>query len=104
MMGMSSVEWSRYLHDRFGVPLAPEEINARVLEQVNRRYREALPWIPGGREAVLRLAERWPLGLATSSNREIIDLVVEAGGLGDAFGAPLSPPGGRAGQPPPPRP
>jgi HAD superfamily hydrolase (TIGR01509 family) len=101
MMGMSSVEWSRYLHDRLGVPLAPEEINARVLEQVNRRYREALPWIPGGREAVLRLAERWPLGLATSSNREIIDLVVEAGGLDDAFGATVSSEEVGAGKPAP---
>jgi beta-phosphoglucomutase-like phosphatase (HAD superfamily) len=101
MMGMSSLEWSRYLHDRLAVPLAPEEISARVLEQVNRRYREALPWIPGGREAVLRLAERWPLGLATSSNREIIDLVVEVGGLDDAFGATVSPEEVGAGKPAP---
>jgi HAD superfamily hydrolase (TIGR01509 family) len=101
MMGMSSVEWSRYLHDRLDVPLAPEEINARVLERVERRYREALPLIPGAREAVLRLAERWPLGLATSSNREIIDLVVEVGELGDAFRATVSSEEVGAGKPAP---
>jgi HAD superfamily hydrolase (TIGR01509 family) len=101
MMGMSSVEWSRYLHDRLDVPLAPEEINARVLERVERRYREALPLIPGAREAVLRLAERWPLGLATSSNREIIDLVVEVGELGAAFRATVSSEEVGAGKPAP---
>jgi len=101
MMGMSSVEWSRYLHDRLDVPLAPEKINARVLERVERRYREALPWIPAAREAVLRLAERWPLGLATSSNREIIDLVVQVGELGDAFRATVSSEEVGAGKPAP---
>jgi HAD superfamily hydrolase (TIGR01509 family) len=101
MMGMSSVEWSRYLHDRLHVPLAPGEINARVLERVERRYREALPWIAGAREAVLRLADRWPLGLATSSNREIIDLLVELGELGDAFRATVSSEEVGAGKPAP---
>ena len=38
-----SLVWSRYLHDRLDVPLAPGEINARALERVERRYREALP-------------------------------------------------------------
>jgi HAD superfamily hydrolase (TIGR01509 family) len=81
MMGMSSVEWSRYVHEQVGVPLTPQEINRRVLAQVEEEYRRRIPWIPGAREAVLRMAERWPLGLATSSNREIVDLVVEEGGL-----------------------
>lgn len=90
MMGMSSAEWSRYLHDRLGVPLSPEEINARVLAEVERGYRAALPWIPGARKAVRRVAARWPLALATSSNREIIDLVLEVGELGPCFQATVS--------------
>jgi HAD superfamily hydrolase (TIGR01509 family) len=81
MMGMSSKEWSRYVHDEVGVPHPPEEINRRVLAWVEKRYREDLPWIPGAREAVRRMAARFPLGLATSSNREIIDIVVEVGEL-----------------------
>jgi HAD superfamily hydrolase (TIGR01509 family) len=83
MMGMSSKEWSRYVHDEVGVPEPPEEINRKVLAWVEKRYREDLPWIPGAREAVRRMAERFPLGLATSSNREIIDIVVEVGGFED---------------------
>jgi beta-phosphoglucomutase-like phosphatase (HAD superfamily) len=34
MMGMSSPEWSRYLHDQLGVPLEPERINELVVAAV----------------------------------------------------------------------
>jgi HAD superfamily hydrolase (TIGR01509 family) len=90
MIGMSSPEWSRYLQDRLSVPLAPEEINARVLARVEEHYRQAAPWIPGARQAVRRLAARWPLALATSSNREIIDLVLDVGNLAACFAATVS--------------
>jgi len=90
MMGMSSKEWSRYMHDEVGVPDPPEEINRRVLAWVERRYREELPWIDGAREAIRRIGERFPLGLATSSNREIIDIVVEVGGFEDLLKVTVS--------------
>ena len=90
MMGMSSKEWSRYVHDEVGVPEEPEEINRRVLAWVEKRYRDDLPWIPGAREAVARIAEAFPLGLATSSNREIIDIVVEVGGFEELFRTTVS--------------
>ena len=90
MMGMSSKEWSKYVHDEVGVPDPPEEINRKVLAWVEKRYREDLPWIPGAREAVKRMAEAFPLGLATSSNREIIDIVVEEGGFSDLIATTVS--------------
>jgi HAD superfamily hydrolase (TIGR01509 family) len=90
MMGMSSKEWSRYMHDEVGVPDSPEEINRKVLAWVEKRYREDLPWIPGARDAVRRIGERFPLGLATSSNREIIDIVVEVGGFEDLLKVTVS--------------
>ena len=90
MMGMSSKEWSRYMHDEVGVPDPPEEINRKVLAWVEKRYREDLPWIPGARDAVRRIGERFPLGLATSSNREIIDIVVEVGGFEDLLRVTVS--------------
>jgi HAD superfamily hydrolase (TIGR01509 family) len=90
MMGMSSGEWSRYVHDELGSPLSPEEINAWVLAEVQRRYREHLPLIPGAVDAVHRVAARFPLGLASSSNREVIDLVLEDAGIADAFAATVS--------------
>jgi HAD superfamily hydrolase (TIGR01509 family) len=90
MMGMSSKEWSRYVHDEVGVPESPEEINRKVLAWVEERYRTDLPWIPGAQEAVKRMAKAFPLGLATSSNREIIDIVVEVGGFEDLFQTTVS--------------
>ena len=90
MMGMSSPEWSRYMHDVIGLSESPEEINAEVVRRMEAGYRERLPLIPGAVEAVERLAARWPLGLASSSNRELIDLALESSGLGRLFAATVS--------------
>jgi HAD superfamily hydrolase (TIGR01509 family) len=90
MMGMSSVEWSRYMHDELGVPEPPEEISAEVVRRLEAVYRDRLPLIDGATEAVERLAARWPLGLASSSNRELIDLVLELSGLARFFRVTVS--------------
>ena len=90
MMGMSSTEWSRYMHERIGLPEPPEEINREVVERLAAIYREHLPAIAGAREAVERLAARWPLGLASSSNRELIDLTLELLGVKQLFAATVS--------------
>ena len=90
MMGMSSPEWSRYVRDQLGVDLEPEEISTDVVARLERIYRERLPWIEGAREAVERLAARWSLGLASSSNREIIDLFLELSGLAGLFAVTVS--------------
>ncbi|HTX30019.1 MAG TPA: HAD family phosphatase [Solirubrobacteraceae bacterium] len=90
MMGMSSPEWSAYLHDELGVPLDPATIDREVVARMEELYRERLPLLPGAVEAVRRLAERWPLGLASSSNREIIDLALELAGLTSCFVATVS--------------
>ena len=90
MMGMSSTEWSRYMHDTIGLPEPPEEINREVVERLTESYRERLPALPGARAAVERLAERWPLGLASSSNRELIDLALRVLGVNDLFAATVS--------------
>jgi HAD superfamily hydrolase (TIGR01509 family) len=90
MMGMSSVEWSRYMHDVIGLEETPEEINAEVVRRLEAIYREQVPLIPGAVEAVEALAARWPLGLASSSNRELIDFVLEVSGLDRLFRATVS--------------
>ena len=90
MMGMSSTEWSRFLHDELGVPDEPEAISAEVVRRMEARYRERLPLIDGAVEAVRRLAARWPLGLASSSNRPLIDAVLELAGLAEYFRATVS--------------
>jgi HAD superfamily hydrolase (TIGR01509 family) len=90
MMGMSSTEWSTYLHDELGLEEPPDELNRLVVERMAERYREHLPLLPGAVEAVERLAARWPLAVASSSNRPLIDLVLELSGLAPAFRATVS--------------
>jgi HAD superfamily hydrolase (TIGR01509 family) len=90
MMGMSSIEWSRYMHDELGVPDPPREISADVVRRLEEVYRKRLPLIDGAHEAVERLAARWPLGLASSSNRETIDLVLDLSGLARFFRVTVS--------------
>jgi HAD superfamily hydrolase (TIGR01509 family) len=90
MMGMSSLEWSRYMHDVIGLRDPPEEISAEVVRRLEAIYRRELPLIAGAVAAVRRLAARWPLGLASSSNRELIDLVLHLAELSDSFRATVS--------------
>jgi HAD superfamily hydrolase (TIGR01509 family) len=90
MMGMSSTEWSRYMHDVIGLAESPEEINAEVVQRLLARYRESLPLVPGAVAAVERLAEWWPLGFASSSNRAVIDAVLELAGIARFFRATVS--------------
>ena len=90
MMGMNGPEWSAYLHDELAVPLEPDRINREVVSRMEASYRQKLPLLPGAVEAVRLLAGRWPLGLASSSNREIIDLALELAGLTAAFTATVS--------------
>jgi HAD superfamily hydrolase (TIGR01509 family) len=90
MMGMSSPEWSRYMHDVIGLPEPPDEINREVVQRLAAIYRERLPAIDGAREAVERMAARWPLGVASSSNRELIELVLERLGVAKLFAATVS--------------
>jgi len=90
MMGMSSPEWSRYVSTELGVDLPPEEISLQVVARLTDVYRRRLPLLPGATDAVKRLAQRWPLGLASSSNRELIDLVLGESGLAPLFAVTVS--------------
>jgi HAD superfamily hydrolase (TIGR01509 family) len=85
VMGMTPPEWARYLHDRVRIPLAPGAIERAVVEQLVADYERDSPFFPGAIEAVRAVSRRWPTGLASSSGRDLIDLVVRLGGLSDAF-------------------
>jgi HAD superfamily hydrolase (TIGR01509 family) len=90
MMGMSSTEWSRYMHEVIGLPNTPEEISAEVVRRMQARYAESLPLVDGAVEAVRRLGTRYLLGLASSSNLPLIDVVLDASGLARCFEATVS--------------
>jgi HAD superfamily hydrolase (TIGR01509 family) len=90
MMGMSSREWSRYMRDQLSVPMKPREISAAVVARLEQRYREGVPLLPHAVETVRALAKRWPLGLASSANRPLIELVLELTGIKELFSATVS--------------
>lgn len=90
MMGMSSKEWSRYMHDELGLAEPPDELNRLVVERMQERYHERLPLVDGAVEAVRRIGARRPLGLASSSNRPLIDLALELMGVAGLFRATVS--------------
>jgi HAD superfamily hydrolase (TIGR01509 family) len=91
MMGMSSLEWSRYLHETVGLREPPETINEEVVRRMLARYELELPVIPGAIEAVRRLdAAGYRLAVASSSNRELIDAVLRRLELAALFEATVS--------------
>ena len=90
MQGMSSREWSVYLRDDVGVDLPADKIVDLVVEDLLARYQQHLPLLPGAVDAVRRIGERWPLGLASSANRVVIDAVLRDAGLDTAFAVTMS--------------
>lgn len=90
MMGMSSPEWSAYMHEEIGLAESPEEINDEVVRRMLDRYAERLPLIDGAVDAVRRLADEFTLGVASSSNKPLIASVLEHAGIADAFEAVVS--------------
>ncbi len=90
MMGMSSGEWSRYMHRDLGLPQAPEEINEEVVVRMLQRFRADLPLIDGAVDVVRDLSRSFPLAVASSSNRPLIDAVLATAGIADCFAVTVS--------------
>lgn len=101
LQGMSTPEWSAYLIDVVGVPGRPEDVAAMVIDAMVARYRKNLPLLPGAIEAVERLANHWPLGLASSSPRQLIATVLDSADLASRFQVTVSTEEVTAGKPSP---
>ena len=91
LMGMSTPEWAGYLVTDLGVAgMSAQKVAAGVVERMADRYRMAVPMLPGAAAATRLLAGRWPLGLASSSPRRLIDVVLDRAGLAGLFAAIVS--------------
>jgi beta-phosphoglucomutase-like phosphatase (HAD superfamily) len=90
MMGLSTPEWTAYMRDVLGVPMTREEIAAETVRRLLARYRAEPPFLPGAIDAVRRAAALVPLGLASSSTRELIAGVLEMAGIAALFEATAS--------------
>jgi HAD superfamily hydrolase (TIGR01509 family) len=76
MLGMSGPEWSEYMRKELGVPLEADEIGRRVVDGMLGRIAEGVPLLPGAREAITAIAERWPVAIASSADRPVIEAVL----------------------------
>jgi HAD superfamily hydrolase (TIGR01509 family) len=90
LMGMSTQEWARYLSEDLGVGLPPDRVAALVIERMADRYARQLPLMPGAVDAVRRLAEHWPLGLASSSPPVLIETVLSEASIRSLFAVTVS--------------
>jgi HAD superfamily hydrolase (TIGR01509 family) len=90
MMGMSTTEWTAWMREELGVELQPQELFDEVTRRLEASYRSRLPLLAGAEAAVRGLAERWPLAIASSSSRVLIDLFLELSRLGPCFRASVS--------------
>ena len=90
LMGMSTQEWARYLSEDLGIGLPPDEVARLVIRAMAGQYRHNLPLLPGAVEAVRRMADRWPLGLASSSPPALIRTVLTTAGIAPLFKATVS--------------
>jgi HAD superfamily hydrolase (TIGR01509 family) len=91
LMGMSTAEWSAYLASDFGLSgLTGPQVADQVVAAMAVEYSGHLPLLPGAVDAVRSLAGRWPLAVASSSPRSLIETVLAAAGLGSAFEAVVS--------------
>jgi HAD superfamily hydrolase (TIGR01509 family) len=90
LMGMSTQEWARYLSEDLGIGLPPNEVARLVIRAMAGQYQHHLPLLPGAVDAVRRMAERWPLGLASSSPPALIRTVLNTAGIAPLFKATVS--------------
>lgn len=90
LMGMSTGEWSRYMSADLDVGMPPDAVAEAIIAAMAGRYAAHLPLMPGAVEAVMALAERWPLAVASSAPQSLIEVVLDASGMRPSFKVALS--------------
>ncbi|GAA2488191.1 HAD family hydrolase [Nocardia seriolae] len=90
-MGMSTAEWAEYTsRDLLDGRRTPEEVAEDVIGRMAARYAGHLPLMPGAAETVRRLSGSYTLGLASSSPRRLIDVVLAHMGVAELCAATVS--------------
>ena len=91
VMGMSVPEWARYLARHTGDVESPEAVATAVIDGMIAALENGRVELADGAQQTVRdLAERVPLGLASSAPRRLIEAVLTATGLRSYFSALVS--------------
>jgi len=90
VIGLNSREWARYMRTSFHIGLPDEQIIADMKARVLDLYHEHMPALPGAVGTVQLLASRYPLAVASSSPRTIIEAVLTSLGIRSLFAAVVS--------------
>ena len=86
VMGANSRAWARIMRQRLGLAEADEPaILDAIVRGVVERYRHGTPDIEGAVAAVRRIASRWPVAVASSAHRTVIDAALDSTGLGEVI-------------------
>ena len=86
VMGANSRAWARIMRERLVLEMPDEAIERAIVDAVVARYeREGAPHIDGAVDAVRRIADRWPVAIASSAHADVIGATLAATGLTDTF-------------------
>ncbi len=86
VMGANSRAWARIMRDRLDLDLPDEAIERAIVEAVVARFeRQGAPHIDGAVDAVRRIADRWPVAIASSAHAEVIAAALASTGLTETF-------------------
>ncbi len=101
MMGMSTPEWGEYLVSAVGLPMTATQAAEATIDAMASHHRAGVELLPGAIGSVHRMADRFPIAIASSSPRRLIDAGVEAMGIGMLLSATVSTEEVAAGKPAP---
>ncbi len=74
-MGVSTATWGNYMVRRLDLHMTAEEVQDLIVGKMLDIYAEGIPYMPGAVAAVDLAAAYAPLGLASGSDRRLIDVV-----------------------------
>lgn len=92
VMGQNTMGWARTMGERLQLEhLTQDQIAREVVDAMKERYRTlGVPRIEGAVETVWRMADRVPVGLASSSPHEVIETALDELELTGVFRAVVS--------------
>jgi len=87
VMGVSTATWANYMIERLGLKMTPQALIERIVSDMQAVYRRQIPFMPGAIQAVRLAASHYPTGLASGSERRLIETVVNDAALLGQFQA-----------------